>query len=330
MFSKTQISDVTDHKYPKMIFAFKTFDVIKQIENVNGETLFDIIGVIVDPDKVITQSSSRLIEIKIADLQPTSFRGEIRASSYFNASRVYINHNMEEFTDFQERISGDDLFACQQAIVPVSSSAFSDEFAALEVKSIEDVQQLEEGSYWILGRIDTVECHYGAWYYMACKGCLKKVTKVENMFTCGHCRKPDQFSLPRHRFVVNVVNDSDNASLLLVQLENDFASSNNYPYTVNKICNIPHVVEKYIPPGFEGSNSDLAVTHTLPGSDTGENVVPDFVLPSSSSLPKDTPSTHIAERPTKRCLSLEFIGETVGIVEKEKSNKRLVIKQEKD
>ncbi|XP_047948898.1 uncharacterized protein LOC125194700 [Salvia hispanica] len=251
MISSTQMFEVNEPQFPKMLFNFKSFEEIMQIGNVCDEPLFDIIGVVVDTGKIVKHSTSKLIEIRLSDAdhtmlfctlwgdvvdsylqqlerikgkmpiiivqfcKPTLFRGTIRVSTHFNTSRVYINQDMVEISSFKERISGDAAFLSQEAIFRFIDARVSNEFDDLVVKTLADVQEDVDGSYWICCRIENVECHYGQWSYMACKQCVKKAVKLENGFTCDKCDNSDGIVVPRFRFIVNVVDGSSNASLLL-------------------------------------------------------------------------------------------------------------------
>ncbi|KAG6437088.1 hypothetical protein SASPL_101997 [Salvia splendens] len=92
----------------------------------------------------------------------------------------------------------------------------SREFDDLDVKFIGDVVCLEDGSYWLFGKVQSIEPHFGEWYYLACKTCVKKVKVLDDKkFRCDFCIKNYDIAVKRFRFVVNIVDDTSNASLLL-------------------------------------------------------------------------------------------------------------------
>ncbi|KAG6414082.1 hypothetical protein SASPL_126799 [Salvia splendens] len=275
----------------------------RKIGNVCDEPLFDIIGVVVDTGKIVTHSTSRLIEIRLSDSE----------------------------------ISGDVAFLSQESIYRFTDTRVSNDFDGLVVKTLADVQEDVDGSYWICGRIEDVECHYGQWSYMACKQCVKKVVKVKNGFNGEECDNSDGIAIPRFRFIVNVV-DADEyippeieekllGQTLLFRIH--VKTSNEYwidkPYTVNKICNDPQIVDKYIPPTLDsrGSNSGLEISPTLEGLSPFART--DVVLHGSTSGANDTHTKLIAKDSLKRSLDVEILGQTIVVGGEQK---KLMIKQE--
>ncbi|KAG6436730.1 hypothetical protein SASPL_101632 [Salvia splendens] len=210
----------------------------------------NVIGVITGPGRVISQSKYRLIEIEISNenhnklfctiwesnvdlyldqlkksegtipiviiqfCKRNLFRCEIRISTHFQASKVVINADVKEVTEFRMRIRDDSRFV-QQVSVIEGGQRLGGEYDDLQLKSLEDLSCLEEGSCWVFGKIDSVECHYGEWYFLACKTCVKKVREVDNKFNCSGCTKTHTYAVKRFKFVVNVVDHTSNASLLL-------------------------------------------------------------------------------------------------------------------
>ncbi|KAG6424606.1 hypothetical protein SASPL_115024 [Salvia splendens] len=334
------------------MFDFKPFAEISQYENVDDSSFFDVIGVITGPGRVISQSKYRLIEIEISDeshnklfctiwesnvdlyldqlkksegtipiviiqfCKRNLFRGEIRISTHFQASKVVINADVKEVTEFRMRIRDDSRFV-QQVSVIEGGQRLGGEYDDLQLKSLEDLSCLEEGSCWVFGKIDSVECHYGEWYFLACKTCVKKVREVDNKFNCYGCTKTHTYAVKRFKFVVNVVDHTSNASLLLwdregtqllgrnvtdflgnggqvapnnsipslieeilvgqnvlfkLQLKNHIEYYRSYPFTVNKVCNIPEVVDRYTPKdlGEQIFNFEPKLSDLLFGADLAE------------------------------------------------------------
>ncbi|KAG6430868.1 hypothetical protein SASPL_108941 [Salvia splendens] len=186
---KTEMVEVNDLRFLRKMYDFKPFTEISMFEQVDDSSFFDVIGVITSPGKVIAQSKYRLIETEISD---EKIKDDVR---FLNLAPI----NQEG-----QRIGG--------------------EFDDLQLVSLEDLSCLEEGSCWVFGKIESVECHYGEWYYLACKTCIKKVRQVDNKYNCTGCHKPILMQLKgninivvfcRFRFVVNVVDHTSNASLLL-------------------------------------------------------------------------------------------------------------------
>ncbi|KAG6408690.1 hypothetical protein SASPL_131709 [Salvia splendens] len=156
-----------------------------------------------------------------------------------------------------EQIKHDDTFL-EQGIVDQTGVRVSREFDDLDVKSLGDVVCLET--------------------------CVKKVRVLDDK----------KF---RFRFVVNIVDDSSNASLLL----NSKECYRRYPYTVNKSCNIPKVVEKFVPENIASQvlNTDVKLVDLPFGSDIVEVSGKGFVTPDLSVVTKQNEIEWIAEESVK-------------------------------
>ncbi|KAG6403568.1 hypothetical protein SASPL_135793 [Salvia splendens] len=176
----------------------------------------------------------------------------------------------------------------------------------------------EDGLYWVFGKIVSVESHYDTWYYMSCKTCFKKVEAEDNKFNCSLCKSSYSHAYRRYKFIVNIVDDTSNTSLLVwdregihligkkvyefvgddnqvllmediakeiekklvgqsmlfkLQFRNQLEYYRSYPHTVNKVCNIPHVVEKYTPQklGSQEVRKELKLSDLIFGSDLPED-----------------------------------------------------------
>ncbi|KAG6421126.1 hypothetical protein SASPL_117675 [Salvia splendens] len=205
------------------------FPEISQMRHYDETSFFDVIGVITNPGRVLNQSKYRLIEIEISDEQksertipivivqickPNLFRGEMRISTHFQASNVLINPKLDEVTDFRKRIVGDERFIHYGSLGPVGPN-ISNEFDNPTVKSLQDLECQEDGLYWVFGKIVSVESHYDTWYYMSCKTCFKKVEAEDNKFNCSLCKSSYSHAYRRYKFIVNIVDDTSNTSLLV-------------------------------------------------------------------------------------------------------------------
>ncbi|KAL1557085.1 hypothetical protein AAHA92_12617 [Salvia divinorum] len=258
---------------------------------------------------------------------PNLFRGDVRISTNYNTSKVYINIGTMEFKDFEKRISHDRSFLGQTCIVKNSGKNSNNEFDDIIVKSIDDLFCLENGFFWIFGNIESVECHYGeCYYYMACKRCVKKVVKIDNIYNCDRCKKNDDWVMPRFRFVVHVVDGRRVAEVIAsenkVQLRNDIEFRINHPITVNKVCNVTEVVNKFVPLNLEVQDSKVVVglKELCFGSDLTDIEDFTFVTAISSTLTKDFEAAFILECSAKKCLDEDFSSCDEGVLKKNKSN----------
>ncbi|XP_042029805.1 uncharacterized protein LOC121776688 [Salvia splendens] len=258
----------------------------------------DIIGVVVDTGKIVTYSTSKLIEIRLSDsdhnmlfctlwgdvdsylqqlerikgkmpiiivqfCKPTLLRGTIRVSTHFNTSRVYINQDIDEISNFKERISGDIAFLSQESIYRFTDTRVSNEFDGLVVKTLADVQE-------------------------------DVVVKIKNEFNCEKCDNSDGIAIPRFLFIMNVVDGSSNASLLLWDRE----------------C--VQLLGKKV--------DEIQLGHE-------EFAGTDVVLHGSTSSTNDTHTKLIAKESLKRSLDVEILGQTIVVGGEQK---KLMIKQEKN
>ncbi|XP_047949387.1 replication protein A 70 kDa DNA-binding subunit D-like [Salvia hispanica] len=156
--------------------------------------------------------------------KPNVFRGEIGVSTHYQASKILINADIDEVKEFRSRIKHDDTFL-ETISVGQPGMMVNREFDDLDVKALGDVVCLEQfisdfgqqdGSYWVFGKVESIEPHFGEWYYLACKTCVKKVRILDDKkFRCDFCIKNFDVAVKRFRFVANIVDDSSNASILL-------------------------------------------------------------------------------------------------------------------
>ncbi|XP_047962180.1 uncharacterized protein LOC125207013 [Salvia hispanica] len=99
-----------------------------------------------------------------------------------------------------------------------------------------------------------------------------------------------------------------------------------YPYTVNKICNIPEIVEKYVPKNIASQvlNTDVKLADLLFGADIVEVCSKEFVTPDFSTVTKQSGYENIGEGSVKRCLLDEFDAEEVICSDKIKKKMKKV------
>ncbi|KAG6387110.1 hypothetical protein SASPL_152295 [Salvia splendens] len=265
--------------------------------------ILDVIGVITGPGRLIAQSKYRLIKIEISDE---------------NHSKLFCtiwDSNVDLYLKELKRSEG---------IIPI-------------LKSLEDLSWLEEGSCWVFGKIESVECHYGEWFYLSYKTCMKKVRQVDNKF----------------RFIVNVVDHTTNASLLLwdregnqllgrnvadlafpinsiphqieetvmgqnvlfkLQLKNHIEYYRSYPFTVNKLSDLlfgndlAEVSQKSPDTLMNGNVNDWCVGgfEFSFGADVDEVSQNAFLTPDLSTTTNGKGLEWVVEGSVKRCLDLEF------------------------
>ncbi|XP_042067056.1 uncharacterized protein LOC121810327 [Salvia splendens] len=376
MNSYTEVFEVKDLTFPRMMFAFKPFPEISLLRQYDDTAFFDVIGVITNPGKELKQSKYRLIEIEISDEQHNKifctiwesnvdsykedfkkskgtipivivqicktnlFRGEMRISTHFQALKVLINPELDEVTAFRKRIEGDERFIPYGSLGQVGPF-ISSEFENLTVKSLEDLECLEDGLYWVFGKIVSVK-------HIMIHGITCHVRPVLRRW-----RQRITSLTVQYRFVVNIVDDTSNTSLLVwdregiqligkkvyefvgadnqilpvediakeiakklvgqsvlfkLQFRNQLEYYKSYPHTVNKVCNIPHVVEKYTPQplGSQEVRKELKLSDLIFGSDLPEVSQKSFVTPDLSSVTNEINHERNIEGSVKRCLEDDF------------------------
>ncbi|XP_042018976.1 uncharacterized protein LOC121766799 [Salvia splendens] len=284
MNSYTEIFEVKDLAFPRKIFSFKPFPEILQMRHYDD----------------------------------TSFFGEMRISTHFQASKVLINPKLDEVTDFRKRIEGDERFIRNGSLGPVGPN-MSSEFDNLTVKSLEDLECLEDGLYWIFGKIVSVESHYDTWYYMSCKTCFKKVEAEDNKFYCSVCKSTYSHAYRRHKFIVNIVDDTSNTSVLVwdrkgIQLIGkkvyEFVGADNQVLPIEDIAKeIEKKLVGQITPlklGSQEAKRELKLSDLIFGSDLSEVSQKSFVTPDLSSVTNEINHECNIEGSVKRCLENDF------------------------
>ncbi|KAG6399826.1 hypothetical protein SASPL_141311 [Salvia splendens] len=254
---KTEMVEVNDHRFLREMFDFKPFAEISQYENVDDSSFFDAIGVITGPGRVISQSKYRLIEIEISD----------------------ENHNKLFCTIWESNV---DLYLDQlkksEGTIPIVIIQFckrnlfrgeihiSTHFQASKVVINADVKEVKDF------RMKKVHVGYSV------KLIQLSATMVNGIFWLV------RLVLRRFKFVVNVVDHTSNASLLLWGREGsqllgrnvtDFlgnggqvAPKNSIPSLIEEIL----VVDKYTPKdlGEQIFNFDTRLSDLLFGVDLAE------------------------------------------------------------
>ncbi|KAG6414282.1 hypothetical protein SASPL_127000 [Salvia splendens] len=304
---KTEMVEVNDLRFLREMFDFKPFAEISQYENVDDSSFFDVIGVITGAGRVISQSKYRLIEIEISDENHNILFCEIHISTHFQASKVVINADVKEVKDFRMRIRDDSSFV-QQVYVIQGEQRLGGEFDDLQVKSLEDLSCLEEGSCWVFGKIESVECHYGEWF----KFVVNVVDHTSNASLLLWDREGNQL-LGRNvtDFLGNGGQDAPKNSipalieeilvgqniLFKLQLKNHIEYYISYPFTVNKVCNLPEIVDKYTPKdlGEQIFKFDTRLSDLLFGVDLAEVSRKSYVTTDLSTVANESISELFVE-----------------------------------
>ncbi|XP_057764035.1 uncharacterized protein LOC131024423 isoform X2 [Salvia miltiorrhiza] len=249
---KTMISEVFPKCFPNYKFSFKSFEDISSIQTTDSVGMFDVIGVIAGKGFVKNDSESKMVELKLEDqnhnqiyctlwedyvdmflnqadaadtrvqiiiiqlCRPNFYRGEMRACTSYNASQIFLNSDIPEIEDFRKQIIGNQSFSARLELSFEKSVVQTDDFfnGNIVVKTLDDIFTVEDGEHWICAKIDNVDC-YAQWCYNACRKCTRKVEKKTGRFYCGNCDKYDGVVNKRYQLILNVVDCTNNASLLV-------------------------------------------------------------------------------------------------------------------
>ncbi|XP_057799279.1 uncharacterized protein LOC131015057 [Salvia miltiorrhiza] len=233
---------------------FKTFEEILQLKNTDQVGMFDVIGVINGKGFVKNDSESKMVELKLEDqnqnqiyctlwegfvdaflsqADPHDHRAHIiivqlcrpnfyRATSY-NASRIFLNADLPEIHEFRKQIAGNESYPEKLELTFDKGYVEKDDFlnGNITVKTLDDIfctqflpMSFGRGEHWICAKVDSVDC-YSQWCYDACRKCTRKTVKLSGRFYCSHCDKYDSVVNKRYHLLLNVVDSTNNACLLV-------------------------------------------------------------------------------------------------------------------
>ncbi|KAH6811008.1 hypothetical protein C2S51_024770 [Perilla frutescens var. frutescens] len=142
MYKQTEIFELFVENFPRVMFNFKPFEDIHSIDNIQSGKLFDVIGVIVSTNipqgKEVNGKSTKLMDFIIEDLEkktlsctlwdihadqlynflikypedpvivilqycrPSAYKGEIKVTNAYHATKVIFDENMTEIKEFKE------------------------------------------------------------------------------------------------------------------------------------------------------------------------------------------------------------------------------------
>ncbi|XP_042045059.1 uncharacterized protein LOC121791071 [Salvia splendens] len=107
-----------------------------------------------------------------------------------------------------------------------------------------------------------------------------------------------------------------------------------YPFKVIKVCNLPEIVDKYVPECLDSqpASPGLKLSDMLFGSDLAEISDKAFVTPVLSIITKDSSLECNVESSVKRCLEVDFdsCDDSFGEMLKKKKKKKKKKKRKED
>nr|GLL31379.1 uncharacterized protein LOC109157737 [Ipomoea trifida] len=232
----------------------KLFESLRNPVEVNETELFDVIGRVVEiyspVQKLIAGKAATLIDFVIADTKDMHLKctvwdehvaaihqfynidvkqpiivaiqlcrakivnGEVRITSSYDATKLWINHSFAEFAEFRSKLAAEN--SPHRSITTITvlsdSTGLGDlQSGSITITTLSDLLMKEE----IVGIEGSRK---GDWYYTSCmsQGCNKKLSVGDQgLLICGKCNKKWEQGCVRYKVVVRVVDKRDDAPFLL-------------------------------------------------------------------------------------------------------------------
>ncbi|XP_047974667.1 uncharacterized protein LOC125216922 [Salvia hispanica] len=169
-------------------------------------------------DAFLSQRDSQMIVpiVLVQFCKASRFNGQIRCGTVYNASKVCLNKDISVINQFRQRIMSDDSFSLglPDSLKYDKPMVMDESFSFGCIKCIDTLFCLEDGTYWICARVESVSC-YGEWFYICCQKCGKKVEKTCNEFHCIGCSKFDGSGIMRYMLKFEVFDGTSTAELVL-------------------------------------------------------------------------------------------------------------------
>ncbi|XP_019199143.1 PREDICTED: uncharacterized protein LOC109192892 [Ipomoea nil] len=144
---------------------------------------------------------------------------EFRISSSYNATQLWFNHPCKEVQKFKDSLKVDTRPPLNVQTVSHMShgNAAENSKTPMTVTTIEDLyERVEEGYYWVPGRIVAVESTTN-WFYHSCRseGCFRKLHLKNGALQCLKCGTSWHEGNLRYRLIVRVGDKTTDAPFLL-------------------------------------------------------------------------------------------------------------------
>ncbi|XP_019161126.1 PREDICTED: uncharacterized protein LOC109157737 [Ipomoea nil] len=248
--NKTQVKAIKCKGFPTNMFQLKPYQCLKDPTLVNEKLMFDVIGRLIEihapVDKIIGGKPAKLIDFKIADNEGNTLKctvwdnhvaamipyynadlkeplivviqlcrakvinGEVRITSSYDATKLYLNASYQEVDDFRSKIS--DVHSPMKSLstaTVLSQSIGISEFTsgAVSVTSVGDLLKIkEDGEFYVPAEIVGIESSFG-WMYISCMSpsCNRKLRKAGEDLVCSTCDKKFKEGIARYKLIVRVM-----------------------------------------------------------------------------------------------------------------------------
>ncbi|XP_019184561.1 PREDICTED: uncharacterized protein LOC109179507 [Ipomoea nil] len=184
----------------------------------------DVIGRVVEiynpVDKIVGGKATKLIDFQICDNAAKVVSGEVRITSSYDATKIWVNGDFDEFKDFKSQLKVQETPIKSLSTVTLNSQSTGIEsFQKGEriVSTIFDLSKLQDGDYYIPGEIMAIESSTDDWYYMACltPGCNRKLKAIKGVLNCDKCVKQFEEGTARYKLLVRVLDKTTDATFML-------------------------------------------------------------------------------------------------------------------
>ncbi|XP_020879663.1 replication protein A 70 kDa DNA-binding subunit B-like [Arabidopsis lyrata subsp. lyrata] len=144
-------------------------------------------------------------------------------SNAFNTSQILINPDIPEIVAFKESLPKDGLALTlleskpKQEMIELTTGDFYLQFPKKTIKEV--AEMFDTGRVKVLCTIYDIDRDW-SWYYIACRKCNKKVSKVvttslKPQFWCDSCRSPVCNVVARYKLHVKVMDSTGEMKLML-------------------------------------------------------------------------------------------------------------------
>nr|GME14630.1 replication factor A protein 1-like [Ipomoea batatas] len=186
--------------------------------------------------------------------------GEVRITSSYDATKLWINHSFAEFAEFRSKLAAENSphRSITTTTVLSDSTGLGDlQSGSITIITLSDLLMKEEdGDYYVPAQIVGIEgSRKGDWYYTSCmsQGCNKKLSEGDQgLLICGKCKKKWDQGCVRYKVTVRVVDKRDDAPFLL--WDRECADLVGVPASL--------LFEKYLKEGSKGDEVNSPVNAT--------------------------------------------------------------------
>ncbi|KAH6770635.1 hypothetical protein C2S52_015438 [Perilla frutescens var. hirtella] len=239
---RTRVCKLFDDAFPRCVYTFKSFEVIKSMENIYDAGLFDVVGVVKEmgqPENRVSSNGkqSKLIELMLEDIEGNRLSCTLweeyvdqflkYCGKTCGAPKIMILQ-MAKLNMYRGEIKVVNTYYVTKVVmdseVPEIRS-FKERLGAdcslldtIVISSISNGSSFTISNELCAGQnvLKTIaQLFDGTEYYISCKKCPKKLQKIENRFFCGKCNKYDVSGNLRYKLKVHVVDETGSALFLL-------------------------------------------------------------------------------------------------------------------